>query len=79
MTDREQQPPADCSRREACRAAVRWLALAGIVGGGAALSLRPGARADGSCRRAFVCGDCAAIETCRLPQATAAREKAQKG
>jgi hypothetical protein len=62
--------PQTCNRREACRTAIRWLALAGIGGGTAALAVRGGA-SGAACPGANACGACPAWDTCTLPQAAA--------
>jgi hypothetical protein len=57
-------------RREFCRSTARWIALGGLVGGGAWLGLRrPGAK----CVRRLPCDGCALLVDCQLPRAELAR------
>jgi len=57
------------SRREVLRQFLRWGALAGLAGGGAALVFRDGRR----CRISETCRLCGLLDRCSLPQARSAR------
>ncbi len=77
MTERvvdSQQEKLVSNRREACRGAIRWLALGGVtLFSGRLLTRSLSARAGGSCPQLLACRDCADREQCALPQAVAAR------
>jgi hypothetical protein len=64
--------PAPSDRRTFCRAAARWLALAGIGGAAAALVVR-GNGSRPQCPYSADCAKCAALATCLLPQAAASK------
>lgn len=61
-----------CGRREAIRAAARYLAAGGLLALSGRLAFRGrGNAGDGTCRRAAACRACGALAGCRLPRAIA--------
>jgi len=67
------------NRREACRSALRCLALGGVTLFSAALICRRRETSDRKpCRTPLACRACKALAGCSLPQALAAQRDTQR-